>query len=181
MLRCFGASTIGASTIRPNIAKESDARRLALRRQNKPSITATFFSASRDAQIALAFGTIGQAEPKKAHERQPAPDQILGALAGERAHRPQDQNLEHQHVTEWRAIAFRATGTRHCCFQVRVKHLKVDRAWLHSRSSPFLERSLNRLPSSRTRASHTPQPPLRFTPVESHQTLAGTEIALLYV
>lgn len=69
---------------------------------------------------------IGQAEPEKAHERQAVLDQILGALVGERVHRLQDQDFEHQHMIERRPTALRAITARRRRFQVWPKHLKVD-------------------------------------------------------
>ena len=68
---------------------------------------------------------VGQAEPEKAHEREPVVDQELGAVVAEIVLRLDDQDLEHHHRVERRAAALGAVAVPQRGLQLRPEHLEI--------------------------------------------------------
>jgi hypothetical protein len=86
-------------------------------------------SASFSAIVLRCLGAgaiVGEAEPEKAHERQPLLDQELRALVRQRMHRLKDQDLGHQHVIEGRPSATGPVRPRHSRLQRGAEHLEVN-------------------------------------------------------
>ena len=55
-------------------------------------------------------------------------DQILTPFVGQRVHRLQQQDLEHQHVVEGWAAPLGPIRARHCLLQLRAEHLEIYQA-----------------------------------------------------
>ena len=70
--------------------------------------------------------SIPQAQPEKAHPRQPVAQIKLGALVAETVLGLQDQHLEHQHMVKGRPATLRAIGPRHSALELRAEDLEVD-------------------------------------------------------
>ena len=69
---------------------------------------------------------VGEAEPKKPHERQAVVDQELRALVGEIVGALNDQHLEHHHRIERRSPALRSVRIGQRLHQFRPERLEID-------------------------------------------------------
>jgi len=83
----------------------------------------------------------------------PVLDQILGALVRQIVASLQDECLEHQHVIERRAPAFRAVRARQRPLQIRPKQFEIDYCAQPLQACRLLaESSLNRSSMSKNPA-----------------------------
>src|SRR5512133_2291682 len=105
---------------------------------------------------------IGEVQPEKTHKRQPVADQVFGALVRQIVTGLQNQRLEHQHVIERRAAAFRAVRAWHRAFEIRPEQLEI-----HHGIQPFQAVALGRkllqplINVEKPRLSPHPHPPMR--------------------
>src|SRR3954471_23309273 len=117
VLRCFGAATIVASTIWPLNRQEARSPQSLIEPKEQSVDRAGLSKSLTKRPDRIRIGNrIGQANPKKTHERQPVLNQIFAALIREGMHRLQDQHLEHEHMVKRRTPALQTIRTRNRSF-----------------------------------------------------------------
>jgi hypothetical protein len=129
---------------------------------------------------------IGKTKAEKTHERQAVLDQIFAALVRQRIHRLQDQDLEHEHMIEGRAPAFRTIRAWNRSLQCRAEYFEIDESLHPLEIVALADKSANRSSTSKKPGIHSAMSalPLRHDPLnqlrrDSHRVFGGVQLLKL--